>query len=111
MCNKCTPVCEKPVPHVHANIIKQWADNPSIDIEYYNPGLKEWKVIQTPSWDSGSKYRIKPTPKPDIVQYIRSVVGETTVPYPINVWPSRKGVQKQTFDGETGDLKSSEIVQ
>lgn len=110
MCNKCTPVCEKkPVPHVHAEVMKKWADNQSLLVELqHSNGV--WFYTQNPSWNPGCKYRIKPTHKPDVVQYIRSIVGKTTVPYPTNVWPSRKGVQKQTFDGETGDLKSVEIV-
>lgn len=110
MCNKCTPVCEKPVPHVHANLIKQWVDNTSVTIEMCYPGTEKWSVTRNPEWKPNRLYRIQPTPKPDVVQYIRSVVGESTEAYPANVWPGRKGVQKQTFDGETGDLKSVEIV-
>ena len=46
-------------PHVHAELIKAWADGE--EIEYFNrQGL--WVDCQFPSWYNDYKYRIKPRP-------------------------------------------------
>ncbi len=43
-------------PHVHAELIKAWADG--AEIEYLYDG-KEWRYSSSPSWDRGLAYRIK----------------------------------------------------
>jgi hypothetical protein len=52
-------------PHVHAEIIKAWADGATI--QYYNDGLKDWfdVVNNRPSWNNCHKYRVKPEVKSD----------------------------------------------
>lgn len=48
-------------PHVHAEIIRAWADNPAIEIEYREIGLTKWVSIDTvPLWCADCEYRIKP---------------------------------------------------
>ncbi len=44
-------------PHVHAELIKAWADGAVI--EYYKDG-KWCRPMLGPSWSEGTKYRIKP---------------------------------------------------
>lgn len=52
-------------PRAHAELIKQWADDDSLEIEYWSPGLNSWQPAETPTWEPTTKYRLKPT-KPSI---------------------------------------------
>ena len=77
-------------PHKHAEFIKAWADGAEIEFRTHNS--IEWnRVFKGWSWDSTviCEYRIKPQPKPDVVQFCNL---------------------KLTFDGETGQLKSAEVL-
>ncbi len=89
-------------PHKHAEIIKAWADG--AEIEVYDGLHDRWCDLTSPfpAWTS-KRYRIKPEPKPDIV---------------VSRWVYRDGSTahcsqsnvKYTFDGETGKLKSAEVI-
>lgn len=68
----------------HAKLIKAWADG--AEIEWFAPS-NEWLSVGRPSWHDNQKYRIKPESKPDIV---------------VNL--------SITFDGETGEIKSTEVL-
>lgn len=59
-------------PHIHAALIKAWADG--AEIEYLNVGANSvWDVAKSPRWDGHGEYRIKSEPKPDVVeQYFAS---------------------------------------
>jgi len=94
-------------PHKHCELIKAWADGKQIEIKY--DGIwTDWVFSESPRWLEKQEYRIKPEPKPDVV---------------IETWiqPSSKNQIyvfqnvtdkniKFTFDGETGELKSSEVL-
>lgn len=85
-------------PHVHAGLIKAWADG--AEIEYHH--LLGWIPATTPTWCIDKTYRIKP--KPDVVRL-------ATVTY----WhqePKRYGQEnvKFTFCGETLTLKAVEML-
>lgn len=112
MCNQCVPSEKKPVPHVHAEIMKKWADDTSQIVEYRTNPDARWQYTGNPSWFPHYEYRIRPASKPDIVQYIRSTPGYSSEPEKArtNWFPHANNIQKQTFDGETGQLKSVEIV-
>jgi len=92
-------------PHVHAALIKAWADGAVIEC-FQSEG--DWYVINQPTWSPHLKYRIKPEPKPDFVEYaILKMNGDydgswTRMQYGCNL--------KATFDGETGKLKSVELL-
>lgn len=45
-------------PHVHADLIKQWADG--AEIEVYWDSDKMWSRTETPLWVETVKYRVKP---------------------------------------------------
>lgn len=45
-------------PHVHAALIKAWADGAKIQVYWRG----EWVDITDPVWPHDSKYRIKPEP-------------------------------------------------
>ena len=52
-------------PHIHAEIIKAWADG--YEIEYLT-SYGAWLPTHRPSWCEDTEYRIKPEPKPDVVK-------------------------------------------
>ena len=87
--------------HKHADLIKQWADG--AQIEWLGIDGNWCSISGTPAWSIETVYRIKPEPKPDIVQErcIASWTGIST-----NLCPNIRVV----FDGETGKLKSAEVI-
>ena len=51
--------------HIHAELIKQWADDPSLQIQAKHPDRDEWySVPSLPVWYPTAQYRIKPEPDP-----------------------------------------------
>ena len=88
----------------HADLIKAWADG--AQIEYFNELSNEWRtfVNEHTIWYEEWKYRIKPEPKPDIVMYfeVRKPYGE--------ILPNPFHNIKAIYDGETGGLKSAEVI-
>lgn len=94
-------------PHKHAELIKAWADG--AQIEYLENGNWVDCHVNGPAWDSTTEYRIKPEPKPDDVRYVYADVDfneyeATTIKYDSDNL-------KLTFDGETGKLKSAEVLE
>jgi hypothetical protein len=86
-------------PHKHAALIKAWADGAEIEKRWGNEWLKHaW----CDAWHHDLEYRIKPTPKPDVVEW-RYLVRSGGAPL-------AKPNIKLTFCGETGVLKEAEIL-
>lgn len=88
-------------PHKHAELIKAWADGAEIECRY---GGGAWCFVTRPDWDEDCEYRIKPEPKPDVVRYgfAPHYWGQVVARVDDNL--------KITFDGETGKLKSAEVI-
>jgi hypothetical protein len=87
-------------PHKHADLIKAWADG--AEIQTYDGIEDVWvDIIGNPAWTS-ERYRIKPEPKPDVVQFWCASCEPLKRPLDNNL--------KLTFDGETGQLKSAEVI-
>ena len=94
--------------HKHAELIKAWADGAVIQ---HKCDLGWMDVAQNnPHWLPNTEYRIKPEPKPDIVKHFfieshfwagvrLSEASQLDAP-----------VLSITFDGETGKLKSAEVL-
>jgi hypothetical protein len=106
-------------PHKHAELIKAWADGAVI--QQYKPHLDEWHDTSPyPVWDERVEYRIKPERKPDVVLY--SIVHRVSYGLPCSPYASMSSAYAQppdpqtpanlklTFDGETGELKSAEVL-
>lgn len=51
-------------PHVHAEVIKAWADG--YEIEYRHDLFGLWRTAVQPSWIINTEYRVKPEP---VVKY------------------------------------------
>ena len=85
-------------PHKHAALIHAWADGAEIESRDVN----KWRTSATPMWFTECEYRIKPEPKPDVVELHNVVIwGRTSTTIP-NI--------KLTFDGETGKLIKAEVL-
>ena len=95
-------------PHKHAELIKAWADGAEIEVLC---GKDYWEVRQHPAWNQKVQYRIKPEPKPDF--YKSYLVFSTRIYSEGERFPvggMMKANLQLTFDGETGELKSAEVL-
>ena len=99
-------------PHKHAELIKAWADGAEIEERY--TGLEENRWYEFSGyWDADDyEYRIKPEPKPDVVGYCHLSLKEDGTLGSFHIFGDRTPYSnfKVTFDGETGELKSAEVL-
>lgn len=96
-------------PHRHAELIKAWADG--AEIQVYDTHNEVWRNSPTPIWDSGLKYRIFVEPKPDFVYYgVFEMNGSMIMESCFTKLNHDNDQLKLTFDGETGKLKSAEVL-
>ena len=93
--------------HKHAEFIHAWADGAKI--QWRDPKDDErWSDIRIPNWLEDCEYRIKPEPKPDVVvEYGFEVYGIALHSDKNSLIPKNL---RLTFDGETGKLKSAEVL-
>ena len=91
-----------PLKHKHADLIHAWADGAEIEIRRNTDA--PWEKTESPKWYSEFEYRIKQAPVPDVVRSFEISKDGT-------VWlgPTNANI-KLTFDGETGKLKSAEVL-
>lgn len=98
-------------PHKHAELIKAWADGAVIE-RYWTDlrtGHQYWLIDNAPMWEEWEEYRIaqlEPEPKPDVEKYA-IVDGYSGMFCKQNY---ERANLKLTFDGETGELKSAEVL-
>jgi hypothetical protein len=91
--------------HKHADLIHAWADGAKIQWRDDD----RWSDVRIPNWLGDCEYRIKPEPKPDWFKRIRvQTFGEDICRWDISHYPNAN--LKLTFDGETGELKSAEVL-
>ena len=101
------------IPHIHAEEIKAWADGAEIQLQMTDGS---WVDEPAPTWWRGCFYRIKPEPKPDVVRYACHDRFENSEFMQLRLYrmaqniDSPTGQLKLTFDGETGKLKSAEVL-
>jgi hypothetical protein len=59
---------KKAKPRVHADLIKAWAEDDSLAIEYRATNNKRWHPCRSqPQWLSNLIYRIKPSVDPEVI--------------------------------------------
>jgi len=89
-------------PHKHAELIKAWADGAVIQTTDCNGAWFDCN----PHWEWDLEYRIKPEPKPDVVKYTSAYIDK------FGQWDLRihDDNLKLVWDGETGKLKSAEVL-
>lgn len=95
-------------PHKHADVIKAWADG--AEVQYKSQIDNGWHSVSAPFFDAidaiDYEWRIKPEPKPDVVEALCLVrMGGLVTHLALGV-PN----VHITFDGETGKLKAAEVV-
>ena len=98
--------------HKHAEVIKAFVDG--IECEWFDSLNNKWQLIRELKefdWGVGNA-RIKPEPKPDVIGYAKVYDSNPMVTY-----VSLSSTQlfsddnlKLIFDGETGKLKSAEVI-
>ena len=88
-------------PHKHAELIKAWADGAEIEERYIdkdNQDFYDWVEFNGDwSYIDNYEYRVKPEPKLDY--YTKHIAYKARI-YSV----------KLCFDGETGELKSAEVL-
>lgn len=97
--------------HKHAAVLRAIADGKAVE---YRPGNKwEEPMAVNPITHPNYEWRIKPEPKPDVVRYINAYLWEGH----LSIEAAKKaqcediaGRVKLVIDGETGKLKSAEML-
>ncbi len=98
-------------PHKHAELIKAWADGAAI--EYRWTGTEKWEDCVYPQWHEEAEYRIKHQPKPDRYKCYLALEGRIYSEGDSHPFAASGYVMPNlqlTFDGETGELKSAEVL-
>lgn len=95
--------------HPHHDMIVAWAADTSRVVQCWQT-TQEWLDIEQPNWNREGKYRFKPEPKPDVMTECK-----ITRCYGAILWNSETDTVdganlRLTFDGETGQLKSAEVL-
>lgn len=93
-------------PHKHAKLIKAWADGAKI--QWFDATKGKWYPSDNPLWKEEREYRVKPEPKPDVVVYARA---EPKQVFACNGTMYVGDNLKLVFDGESGKLKSAEVLE
>lgn len=104
--------------HPHYDIICEWAADTSKVVQWRRNSESPWvEAPDDPAWTPDYEYRIKPEKKPDVVAVGIIEVDPTR---PINIASYRTAFRvseryekdniRLTFDGETGQLKSAEVL-
>lgn len=91
-------------PRKHADVIKAWADG--AELQYQSKIDAVWYSTTAPSFEESYEWRIKPEPKPDVVEALCLVRMEGLVTHLALGVPN----VHITFDGETGKLKAAEVL-
>jgi hypothetical protein len=95
--------------HKHAELIKAWADGAKIQI-LYTDNPQYWEDRENPIWHPEDIYRIKPEPKPDYTTFLTFYGGVwSETPISCYIRTSERAL-KLISDGETGELKSAEVI-
>ena len=89
--------------HKHYDLILAWANGAVIQNEYNN-GI--WLDEDFPYWYPDNNYRIKPEPKPDVIETINLSIDEEKLVWKALSTPNLRII----FDGETGKPKSAEVI-
>lgn len=102
-------------PHKHAELIKQWADGADIQLLDDNGTWMDFREGDTPAWNPTYQYRVKP--KPDVVEEFSvyrnaywALESERQTDRTFKFQPIYLADMRLTWDGETGKLKSAEIL-
>ena len=91
--------------HIFADMIIAWANG--AQVQAWSKCAEMWVDISEPTWNTAVPYRIKPEPKPDVM---RQFFLDRSIDRWFEGCTSIGNNIKCMFDGETGKLKSVEIL-
>lgn len=94
--------------HKHADAIIAWANGAKIEVRSTCDGSWGEFNYSQPAWLDCCEYRIKPEPKPDVV--LNCNVTTTGDVYLCAQGGCYKDNLRLYLDGETGKLKSAEVI-
>ena len=101
-------------PHIHATLIKAWADGATIEYKDQDRRDGSWIVTVSPTWSRHCYYRVKPEPKPNVVRYAcLDIDCNARVNARSNYFSDaayRCDNLMVVFDGETGKLKDAQVL-
>jgi len=102
-------------PHIHAEVIKAWADGAKIEFLELMSG--HWFYTSNPDWHIEQQYRVKPVTKPDVVRYVNYYGGSFGILFSSSEEINSFKVKRQDAqtlelicDGETRALKSIKMI-
>ena len=100
-------------PHVHATIIKAWADGAQIEVRV-NDAKPGTSAKTCPHCHPEDQYRVKPEPKPDVVLFGCIMMDHPGKARINTIGADERKLDSDTcmfvFDGETGKLKKAEVL-
>lgn len=97
--------------HPHHDLICEWAKDTGRVVQCRSLRTGEWlDVVNPPLWLTENEYRFKPEPKPDVVQKCKILRMGGSI-----LWNTETGTVdganiRLHYDGETGKLKSAEVL-
>jgi hypothetical protein len=95
--------------HKHAELIKAWADGAEIQVKAFSHSDWEDVDMNGEEWYEHYTYRIKPMPKPDLCKYVVVEAIDDGFTKWHTCSPAHANLHL-TFDGETKQLKSAEVL-
>jgi hypothetical protein len=93
-------------PNKHAELIKAWADGAEIEVKY--PNAVSWTFVQYPKWTESLEYRVKPV-RPKEIEKILYLYLDVQNNRLLDKVSLVKNIM-MVFDGDTGELKSAEMI-
>jgi hypothetical protein len=93
-------------PNKHAELIKAWADGAEIEVKY--PNAVSWTLVQYPKWTESLEYRVKPV-RPKEIEKILYLYLDIQNNRLLDKVSLVKNIM-MVFDGDTGELKSAEMI-
>ena len=111
-------------PHVHAEVIKAWADGERVQVRHMSGPIAGWLDLLSPgegpsfpAFNPGQEYRVKPDPYQHLkdavaagkgIQYLSSVTGKWHYPLdiPCDGWKFSNPVERYRVI-ETGELPTT----
>ena len=97
--------------HKHAAVLRAIADGR--DVQWRSVHMGHWNELSvgyySPITHQDLEWRIKPEPKPDVVRYLMTA-PEHGLDHPDESLSGKYSAIKAIFDGETGKLKSAEVL-
>jgi hypothetical protein len=102
-------------PHVHAEVIKAWADGAEIEVRLKDG---EWELCNQPLWWGHHKYRVKPQPvikkmrmHYDSIEKKVAASGFDGMNVPQQMWTENRAMGAHLeFTFTDGKLTSVEII-